>query len=480
MGRVAVIVALGLLVTAPPAGARDVIAEVVTGERLGQVLGRGAAGLYVPGQGLYVSRQEALQLLGELPNEPCGEFERCTYEVFVSVPPLAAQPNDRRYQVAILGGGYDGILVSDSTRIPGLVSIEDIRETVEALAEGRDPPLEWRAVEQPVRHLERLDARLEDARDAQGPATVALALTLIALAAGALATRSGLLARAALLYPLAALALGLGGAALEQVGPRVTTFLMLAAAPLAVGLARAAPLTLAVPVLLGAFGFVLAVSPETNALMAIGPHPWSGGRFYGVTNQVETMLLAPTLAAAVSLGGWRLVGLGLLALVVVGASATGADGGGIIVFASAFVLLWLLLRGGVRTLPWAIAAVLALAGGFVALDALLGGSSHVADAAGDGPGELLDTFRERLQRSGSIVTSTLWQFAAFAGSLAVLGYFAVQRPRFVVIDAFLVALAVSLVVNDSPTKVAGFGAIMCGALRAWAVSREAAGIESRA
>ena len=480
MARVATIVALALLVTAPSAAARDVIAEVVTGERLGQVLGRGAAGLYVPGQGLYVSRQEALELLGELPNVPCGELARCEYEVFVSVPPLAAQPNDRRYQVAILGGDYDGILVSDSTRIPGLVSIADIRETVEALDEGRDPPLEWRAVDHPVRQLQRLDARLDDAREAQTPATVALALTLIALVAGALATRSSLLARGALLYPLAALALGLAGAAVEQVGPRVTTFLMLAAAPLAAVLARAAPLTLSVPVLLGAYGLVLASSPETNALMAIGPHPWSGGRFYGVTNQVETMLLAPTLAAAVSLGGWRLVALGLLALVTVGASATGADGGGVVVFASALVVLWLLLRGGVRTLPWTIAAVLAVAGGFVGLDALAGGSSHVVDAAGEGPGDLLETFSERLQRSGSIVTSTLWQFAAFAGGLAVLAWFAVQRPRFAVVDAFLVAIAVSLVVNDSPTKVAGFAAIMCGALRAWAVSREAAGIESRA
>jgi hypothetical protein len=60
----------------------------------------------------------------------------------------------------------------------------------------------------------------------------------------------------------------------------------------------------------------------------------------------------------------------------------------------------------------------------------------------------------------------------------VLTYFAVQRPRHAVVDALLVALAVSLLVNDSPTKVAGFGAIMCGALRAWAVWHEPTGIES--
>jgi hypothetical protein len=477
--RVAAIVAVALLITAPPAAARDVIAEVVTGERLGQVLGRGAAGLYVPGQGLYVSRHEALERLGELPNEACGELERCPFEVFVSVPPLAAQPNDRRYQLAILGGDYDGILVSDSTRISGLVSIEDIRETILALDAGREPPIRWRAVEHPISELALLDRRLDDARDAQGPASIALTLTLIALTAAALAARSALLARAALLYPLAAIVLGLAGSALDHVGPRVTMLLMVAAAPLALAAARAAPLTLAVPVFLGAYGLVLALAPETNALMAIGPHPWAGGRFYGVTNQLETLLLAPALAAAVTLGGWRLVGLGLLALLVVGASATGADGGGLIVFATAFVVLWLLLQGRARAFPWAVAGVVAVALAFVGLDALLGGSSHVVDTVADGPGEVLDAFRDRLRRSVSIATSTVWQLAAFAGGLAVATYVAVQRPRFAVVDALLIALAVSLVVNDSPTKVAGYGAIMCGALRAWAVSRDGARIESR-
>lgn len=479
MARVAAIVAFAVLLTAAPAAARDVIAEVVTGERLGQVLGRGAAGLYVPGQGLYVSRQEALARLGPLPDEPCGLLERCRYEVFVSVPPLAAQPNDRRYHVAILGGGHDGILVSDSTRIPGLVSIADIRETIEALNVGGEPAIGWRQVDRPVVELERLDRRLDDARDAQGSATLALALTLITLAAAALATGSPLLARTALLYPFAAIALALAGAALDRVGDGVTAALMLAAAPLAALLARTLSLGFAVPVLLGAYGLVLALSPETNALMAIGPHPWSGGRFYGVTNQIETLLLAPTLAAAIVLGGWRVVALGVLALLVVGASATGADGGGVIVFAAGFVALWLLLHRRAHAIPWAIAAVAAVALVFVAVDALLGGSSHVVDAVREGPRELFDAFRDRIQRSASIATSTLWQFAAFAGGIAVLAYFGVQRPRFAVVDALLIALAVSLVVNDSPTKVAGFGAIVCGALRAWAVSRVDRRIESR-
>lgn len=476
--KVLSIVALVLLATAEPAAAQDVYVLVVTGDQPGAVQGRGATGLYVPGQGLHVSREEALERLGPLPQRPCGAIGQCEFELFVSVPPLGEQRNDQRYEVTILGNGYRGILVSDRTRIPGLVSISDIRDTVEALEAGRDPPLEWRESKRPLEELRELDERLSDARAAQGPATVALTLALILLVALALLTRSSLLARAALLYPLAATALALGASALHQVGPLVTTSVMLAAVPLALVAAARVSLTLAVPVFLAAYGLVLALSPETNALMAIGPYPWGGGRFYGVTNQIETLLLGPALAAGVLLRGWRIVALALLSLVVVGASTTGADGGGILVFATAFAVLAALLHGRARAIPLALLGVAALGLAFVGVDALAGGSSHVIDTVSGGPGELFDAFRERAERSVSIATSTVGQLAILAGGLAVVVYFATLKPRFPVVDAFLVAITVSVVVNDSPTKVAGYGAIVCGALRAWSVSRERLRIES--
>jgi hypothetical protein len=472
LGKVLSIVALALLATAAPAAAQDVYVLVVTGDQPPAVRGRGAAGLYVPGQGLYVSREEALERLGPLPQKPCGAIGQCEFELFVSVPPLGPQPNDKRYEVTILGDGYRGILFSDQTRIPGLVSISDIRDTVEALEQGRDPPLEWRETKHPLEELHELDERLSDARAAQGPATVALTLALIALAALALLTRSALIARSALVYPLAAIGLALGASALHQVGPVVTTLVVLAAVPLALVAAARIPLTLAVPVFLAGYGLVLALSPETNSLMAIGPYPWSGTRFYGVTNQIETLLLAPALAAAVALRGWRLVALALLSLVVVGASETGADGGGILVFAAGFAVLGLLLHGRTRAVPLALLGVVAVGLVFVGVDALAGGSSHVIDAVSGGPGELFDTFRQRAERSVSIATSSVWQLAILVGGVAVLGYFTALKPRFPVVDAFLVAIAVSLVVNDSPTKVAGYGAILCGALRAWSISRK--------
>ncbi len=474
------IVALAVLLSAGPAAGRNVTVLVVTGNQPADVRARGAVGLYVPGRGLYVSREEALGDLGRLPAEtPCAPLQRCRYEIFVSVPPLGAQRNTRRYEVTILGPGYErGLLESANTRIPGLVSVDDIRETIDALEHGRDPPIDVRESDRPLAELAKLDRRLDDALRAQGPATVALALTLIVLAAAALVTRSAALGRTALLYPLAAIALALAVSAVDAVGPVTTTVAVVLAAPLAVALALAIRLELAAFLFLAGYALVLALSPETNALMAIGPHPWSGGRFYGLTNQVETLLLAPTLAAASLVRSWRFVALALLALVVVGGSKTGADGGGILVFTAGFVALWLLEHGRRVTPVWLV-AVGAIALAAVGIDALLGGSSHVVDALFGGPGELLEHFGRRLDRSVSIITSSVWQFAVFAAGVAVLVWFAALQRRFAVVDAFLIALAVSLVVNDSPTKVVGFGAILVGALCAWSVSRRPIlGIES--
>ena len=126
MGKVLSIVALALLATAAPGAAQDVYVLVVTGDQPAAVRGRGATGLYVPGQGLHVSREEALERLGALPQKPCGAIGQCEFELFVSVPPLGEQRNDKRYEVTILGDGYRGILVSDRTRIPGLVTISDL------------------------------------------------------------------------------------------------------------------------------------------------------------------------------------------------------------------------------------------------------------------------------------------------------------------------------------------------------------------
>ena len=59
--------------------------------------------------------------------------------------PGAPEHNVRRFRVAILGGGYHGLLVSNRTRVPGLISLYDIAPTVSALERGKKPPIEAEA-----------------------------------------------------------------------------------------------------------------------------------------------------------------------------------------------------------------------------------------------------------------------------------------------------------------------------------------------
>ena len=56
--------------------------------------------------------------------------------------------------------------------------------------------------------------------------------------------------------------------------------------------------------------------------------------------------------------------------------------------------------------------------------------------------------------------------------LGALVWLAFRRPRLAVLDALLVALAISLFVNDTPTDVAGYGGLSALLLWAWARSEE--------
>ena len=145
---------------------------------------------------------------------------------------------------------------------------------------------------------------------------------------------------AALLAPPAALGAALVLSAAGATNEAVVLGVLAAATVLVPpALARIAPW--AIVGFLAAFLVVLAVWPETNSLAVIGPHPDGGGRYFGVTNMVETLLLAPALVAAAELS---VLPVALLTLVLVGWSRAGADGGAVVVFAAAFVVLELRLR----------------------------------------------------------------------------------------------------------------------------------------
>ncbi len=398
--------------------------------------GAGAVGLYVPGAGGKVSRATAIAALrrGAVPSAlgtphgkilvdlaflPAAATPLLEPAVYVSLPPPGEYPNTKRYDVMIVGAGYRGILTSDSTRIRGLVSIADIAPTAIALQQGRKPAIRAEQDRDAAADLRDLDTRLARVHHDRGWVFVTVVLTIIALTL--LAPRAG------------------------AVPAVVATFL-------------------------AALTIVLAVDPELNSLAVLGARPDGGGRFYGVGNQVETLLLAPVLVAA-AIGGLRwLVPLAGLSLLAIGWSKTGADGGGVLVFATALGVLALRLRGLAvtpRRLALVAAIVLVVALVFVGLDAALGGSSHVTRAVGSGPDSLVGSLGHRLHLSWAALTDRWFHGVIFLTFLAAVVLMGTVGPRRATVDALLAGLAVSLLVNDTPVDVIGLGALGCWALVRW-------------
>jgi hypothetical protein len=470
---------LVLLAAAAPAHAARVAVVVTDPFPLERYAAAGAVGLLVPGAGSTVTREGALAslvrgkvrnaLVGGLPTgkvliRPARRPGAVT--IYVALPPPRATHNVRRYPIAIVGGGYHGVLVSSATRVKGLVSIADVAPAAVALAAGQEPRLRSRPGS--VAELRRLDAHLAAAHDARAPVRVTIAVLLLAAFAAAVLARSRRLARAGLLFAPLALTAALALSGVHEARLRVVVPVLVACGALALLLARRGDRFLAGAVagFLAGYTALLALWPELNSLAVIGPHPDGGGRYYGVTNEVETLLLAPTLAAATVLGPLA----ALPALVLVAWSRAGADGGGLIVVAAALAVL-VVHRSGRRLSPrtaavGAVAVVLA-ALLVVLVDAASGGSSHVVDAVNSGPSAWVAEARHRWSVSWAGATKTWPIVAQSLGGLAALVCFALLRPRSLAVDAFLVAIAVSLVVNDTPQDVLSFGALACGSLLLW-------------
>jgi mono/diheme cytochrome c family protein len=432
------LVVVALLAAAPAQAGVRVVAPFDPAE----YADRAAVGLLVPGAGPTVTRESALSALlrgklehgllgGIAEGEPLLELGAPGGpEILVSLPPPGRSENDIRYPVALLGGR--GLLTSDSTRIDGLVSVTDV-------ARGR---LRVVAEDDPVDALETLDDRIERNDRWRLPLTIALAALLIGLAIvrPRLALRALLVVLAVNLWLEPVLALAAGIAVLVL------------------------PLGLACAAILAAYLLAMGLDPETVALSPFGPS--QSGRFYGVNNLLETMLLAPSLVGAALLGRAG-IGVAALAFVTIGGNRFGADGGGVVVLAVAYLVLALRLQR--RALTWRLgatvaAAAVALALVFLALDAATGGSSHVTDAVGDGPvalaGDLADRVELSVRRTAASVGATI----VVLGSVAILVAIALRARRDAVLDAFLAGLAVSVVVNDTPSDVLGIGAAIAIAL----------------
>ena len=328
---------------------------------------------------------------------------------------------------------WTGSIRSDATRIDGLVAAADVADAVrgrEVLHPGGDAD------------VAELRARLDRTDDRRFAARLTLVAILLGLALVA--------PRRAIVAAPAAIAAALVLSALGW-----TSVVAFAALTL---LGSLAPVR-ALWVFFSGFLIVLALSPETQALALLGPHPEKGGRFYGVTNELETLLLAPALVLGLAAAP--------LVIVLVAWSRAGADGGGALVFLSSYAWLAAGRVTSNRLLVGAAAAAGIVAIGLllVGIDAATGGSSHVTQTIGDGPGAVLDALTHRWSTSWDDATATPARTALNVVLLAALAGLAMLRPRKRLLDAFLVGIGVSLLVNDTPHDVLLWGSLQALALR---------------
>ena len=360
---------------------------------------------------------------GKLLIELGGEPAEVTF--YVALPPPGTHPNDRRYPIAVVGGGYRGLLESTSTRIPGLVSVADVAPSAVALADGDEPRITSSAADDPVGELDDLDRRLDDARDARFGADLVLIATLLLASAGALRFWSPLLGRAAVLAAPAQLTLALVLSALEVSRPAAVHSCARGSgcpssrsargrSPHARSLARTAR---RLPRRLRARALALA-----RRQLARGDRPASLRRRPLLRADQPDRDAAPGAGAGrpraspVSPGSPRSQPLGVT---VVGLSATGADGGGVLVVLAGFGVLALRLARMRLTLGRlaALGTAVVVAGLLVVgLDAAAGGESHVTRSLGSGPGSFAEDLAHRAEVSFRGPTSSPLPFLITLGA----------------------------------------------------------------
>jgi hypothetical protein len=463
---------------------RVVIVDHLAGWQLRQLARHGAVGLLVPGAGPTTNRRQALaQLvrgrqmnahLGGVPDGPpllsanlATGTPSHARTIIVTLPPKSDRPvpNNKRYWVAVLGGGFHGLLVSRTTRIPGLVSIVDIAPTALGRVRGT---LTSTPSQHAIGHLRSLNAQIHANNRLKLAALIVLACFAALLAA--VRPRAALTAVPAALF--ASIALGA-----LQVTNEVAILAVLIVVTLAGGLALERLCRTDVALLLLFLSvvvvhmYLLAVRPGWVALTPLGPT--QNSRFWGIGNQLETLLLAPLLGgaaiAARRFGALGFTAFGALGLFMMTDNRFGSDGGGAIVLGIALAFL------GARTLRLGIRGfvTLLLGGALVVLKVVsanlsTSGPDHLRSAFGHGLGGLWAVARNRVPLSYApaihdwplVLPLALWFLISFGIAL----YAAWRRPPRDFVLALGLAMAASLVVNDSATYELTGGIVVLAAL----------------
>ncbi len=471
-----------------PQGARFqvVIVDHMSNGAFAALAKRGAVGLMRPGVGPTTSHRSAFAELvrgaevnshigGTPPGKPLigTEEERtpyvstwCNMCIVVQLPArVGTQTNDKLYRVAIVGQGYHGLLVSPTTHIPGLLSIVDIAPSAQG---GRHATgLSWVSATNAVGRLNSLGQQIS--------ANNRLKTTALWIVAGLLLLLALLGSRAAVTAVPAALLVNLG-LGVTQVSNEVLLVVGILAgtALLAFALARVCRSDDSLLLLYGGVVFLYAAAMVTHpAWQAINPFgPTQNSRYWGIGNQVETLLLVPLLAGAVlarrRFGPAGFLLFGVFGLVVMTDNRLGADGGGAIVLGVALAVLgWRLFRlrlgGFVALLAGSALAVLWL----VQRGLSQPGPDHLRSAfSGNGLG-LLSSLASRLPLS-YLPALQAWTYVVPLLLVLTAAFVVAWRKAHVpatrdLLLALGVALVTSLLINDSAAYELAGGIAVIGA-----------------
>jgi hypothetical protein len=400
-------------------------------------------------------------------------YPGCKNCIVVQLPPRGRPiANDRLYRIAVIGGGYHGLLTSPTTHIPGLVSIVDIEPTDlggHAATSLRSTPSKST---DSLAKLSRLDHAIGSNNRLKFAALFILAGVMLALAL--LGLRAAVTAIPAAL--LVNLALGV-----TQVSNEVLLCAAISAGTVLVALelARLCRSESALFALYGGvvalYAYVMVTRPEWQAVTLFGPT--QNSRFWGIGNQIETLLLAPLLAGAFlarrRFGVLGFVVFGFFGLVVMTDNRLGADGGGAIALGVALAVLGARLfklraRGFVGLLACSAFAVLWIVSRGLAQP----GPNHLRSAFSDHGAGLISSLESRVPLS-YMPALHAWQLVVpllfvLAATFALAWRFAREQSTRDILLAFGVAIVTSLLVNDSAAYELAAGIAVVGAFARFA------------
>ncbi len=469
--------------TTPRGVFRVVVVDRLDAAEWQSLAARGAVGLLVPGVGPTTSRRRAVAGLARgatfnsnragTPGGPWlvpvtrGLAATDDSPVIIVTLPVAGPTlrNDRRYRIAVIGGGFHGLLRSPTTRIDGLVSLADVAPT--ALGRQRGA-LTSVAAAQPVAHLARLDAQIHANNRLKLPALIVIACALLLIAA--------IRPRAAIPAILGAFVASIAVGALAVANEPLIMVLLVGGIGAGVVGARwldsGGRLLAAITGVLVLHLLLFVVHPDWVALSPLGPT--QNSRFWGVGNQLETLLLAPILVGALlayrRYGSAGFAAFSLLALALVTDNRLGSDGGGAIVVGVALAVLGArVLRLGMRgfTSLLLVAATIVLA--IVSFNLHTPGPDHLRSAFDHGFSGLLAVAANRVPLSylpalhawPLVLPLAIWLVAVFAFALRT----AERAARDLVLATGL-AIVASLLVNDSAAyELAGGVAVVAAVAR---------------